>query len=142
MDEFLNDETGSVRWLCFRIHSINWNYKQLNINKIWAQAWHLAHDAKFESELTQQDVETNEERNHEFTILSREKALIHKYFQPDDLHDDPEYMTATDVEIFLRNKVGDMRLSTVGIGKAIKALKYPRIKKDGIYCYVIKPKPE
>ena len=39
MDEFLNDETGSVRWLCFRINSINWDYRaQVDINRVWAQA--------------------------------------------------------------------------------------------------------
>ncbi|MDR2440584.1 MAG: hypothetical protein LBE12_14575 [Planctomycetaceae bacterium] len=142
MDEFLNDETGSVRWLCFRIHSINWAYKQLDINRLWAQAYHLAKDKNFESELTQQDIITNEERNHEFTILSKEKALIYKYFVPNDLGDELQYLTATDVEIYLRNKVGDMRLSIVAIGKAIKALGYPRIKHEGIYCYIMKPKEE
>ncbi len=41
-DEFLNDETGSVRWLCFEILKINWDYKKdLNIDLIWAQALSL-----------------------------------------------------------------------------------------------------
>lgn len=26
--EFLTDVTGSVRWLCFRVREINWDYKK------------------------------------------------------------------------------------------------------------------
>jgi len=52
MDEFLTDETGSVRWLCFRINSINWDYRaQIDINRVWAHAYALAQDKSFESEL-------------------------------------------------------------------------------------------
>ena len=34
-DTFLDDETGSVRWLCFQITGINWNYRQeINIDLV------------------------------------------------------------------------------------------------------------
>lgn len=143
MDEFLNDETGSVRWLCFRIHAINWNYsKEVDINRVWAQAYRLAGDKDFDPELSAEDIKNNEERNREFTILTKEKSLIHKYFLPADFYDDAEYMTATDIELFLRQKVGDMRLNIVSIGKAAKSLGHVRIKHNGIYCYAMKPKTE
>jgi len=40
--EFLNDHTGSVRWLCFEIKGINFEYsKGIDINKEWAEAYFL-----------------------------------------------------------------------------------------------------
>jgi len=40
--EFLNDETGSVRWLCFVIDEIDWSYSsKVNIDMVYAQAYQL-----------------------------------------------------------------------------------------------------
>lgn len=136
MDEFLNDETGSVRWLCFRINSINWDYRaRVDINRVWAQAYALAQDKAFESELTREDIISNEERNKDFQILSREKALIHKFFRLPKNEFDREFLTATDIDLYLRTRTSELRLTTVGIGKAMKSLGYERIKQDGIYGY-------
>jgi len=48
MSEFLTDSTGSVRWLCFKIHSINHDYnnyitgvQEVNIDDGWSQAYAL-----------------------------------------------------------------------------------------------------
>jgi predicted P-loop ATPase len=40
--QFLSDDTGSVRWLCFEIESINWKYNdEIDIDLVYAQAYHL-----------------------------------------------------------------------------------------------------
>ena len=54
MLSFLTDETGSVRWLCFEISKIDWNYKTaIDIDKVWGQAYDL-YDAGYDAELTPQ----------------------------------------------------------------------------------------
>ena len=63
---FLNDETGSVRWLCFELNGkIDFAYSgEVDINKVWAQAYYLAYvDEQFNPELTLEDIVANEERN-------------------------------------------------------------------------------
>jgi DNA primase len=143
MDEFLSDETGSVRWLCFRITSINWNYStQIDINRLWAQAYALAQDKAFECELTREDIAANEERNRDFQILSREKALIHKYFKTPEHELESKFMTATDIDLHLRKETLDHKLTTVGIGKAMRSLGYERVKQDGIYGYFVSFRPQ
>ena len=138
MDEFLNDETGSVRWLCFRINSINWNYKaQIDINRVWAQAFALSLDSSFDCELSRDDIQNNEERNKDFQIMSREKALIHKFFYVPKSDGATEFMTATDIDLYLRSKTFDYKLTTVGIGKGMKSLGFERYKQDGVYGYFV-----
>ena len=62
--EFLNDETGSVRWVCFWVTRINWDYKKdIDINKIWSQAYHLFKETNFNYQLTPSEIDKNEEAN-------------------------------------------------------------------------------
>ena len=143
MDEFLNDETGSVRWLCFRINSINWAYSsKIDINRVWAQAFYLAKDKDFECELTYKDITENEERNKDFQILSKEKALVYKFFKKPDQDENSEFMTSTDVCMWLQAHTPESRLSNVAIGKAMKGLGFKRIKDGAVYGYYVVVKKE
>jgi predicted P-loop ATPase len=36
---FLTDTTGSVRWLCFEINSIEFTYESIGIDNIWSQPY-------------------------------------------------------------------------------------------------------
>jgi len=61
--EFLSDETGSVRWLCFEIDSIDWNYsKEIDMDQVWAEAYFLFKSG-FNSDLTKDEILESEERN-------------------------------------------------------------------------------
>ena len=65
MSSFLNDETGSVRWLCFELKGrIDFAYsKEVDINKVWSQAYHLDYsDHTFNAELFISDIQENEDR--------------------------------------------------------------------------------
>lgn len=77
------DETGSVRWLCFEIEKIDWEYsKKININLVYAQAYHLV-KTKFDCNLSLDEINENESRNQAFQILSEERQLIQKHFTHD-----------------------------------------------------------
>jgi hypothetical protein len=74
-DEFLSDETGSVRWLCFDILNIDFAYSKLDINLIYAQAYALYKNG-FEYQMTKADVEANEEANRKYKIVTMEKDIL------------------------------------------------------------------
>lgn len=136
MDEFLNDETGSVRWLCFKINAISWEYKkQVNINRVWAQALTLANDPDFDCEMNLEDIQANEERNKDFTILSPERALINKLLAKPTATNTGEFLTSTEIEMYLKAWSNLTRLTSVGVGKAMKAQGFERTKYDGVYGY-------
>ncbi|MFW6257646.1 MAG: VapE domain-containing protein, partial [Prolixibacteraceae bacterium] len=141
--EILDDPTGSVRWLCFEINGINFNYsKEININQVWAQAYHL-YNSNFQFELTKEEIKQNEERNKRFQVLSMERELIAKLFEPDEEKNLNNFMTATDVLDKLQglSNIGH-KLNKVQVGKALNSLDFPkgREHEDRISGYYLKSK--
>ncbi|MFH0895696.1 MAG: VapE domain-containing protein [Bacteroidota bacterium] len=138
--EFLNDESGSVRWLCFVIESIDWSYKEkVNIDLIWAQAYHLF-KKNYPCDLTPDEIKENEEYNRQFHITTSEFELIQKYLAPATKEEYEAFMTATDIVLHLSEKTsGRVKLSPINIGKALKMLSFPREKKypEKIYGYYV-----
>lgn len=135
--DFLDDPTGSVRWLCFELtDAIDFNYsKEVEINKVWSQAYYLAYkDAGFNPELTIQDRKENEERNKQFRKLTMEEELLIKYYEKSESIED--FKTATDIHIQLETM--NLHTKPESIGKALKSLNYNRIKhsKKQIYGYL------
>ena len=139
-DTFLDDETGSVRWLCFQITGINWNYRnEVNIDLVWAQAYALAFTETFDSEMTVEEIQQNEDRNRTYQILSTEQELVAKYYSPsNDIKG--KFVTATD--ILIRLTEFGLKLSPVQIGKALNALGYEKIKhkERQVYGYYVDEK--
>jgi predicted P-loop ATPase len=135
-DNFLNDDTGSVRWLCFEIIKINWQYKtEFNIDMFWSQAYSLAFDKNFISEMTPEDIEGNEKRNSSFQLLSMEQELVGKYFEKPNPNNQSRltFMTATDMLVHL-NPLG-VRLNKISIGKALSSMGYEKIKNSELQVY-------
>lgn len=142
MNEFLTDETGSVRWLCFSIASIDWNYKtKCDVNKVWAQAVALAKDINFNCEMTPEEIQANEHRNADYQQLTPERELVHKHiFHPST--EKREFLTATEIQSYLMSKTYITRLNRVGIGRAMSQEGFPRVKYGGIYGYWIAKKDD
>jgi len=138
--EFLNDESGSVRWLCFVIDEIDWSYKEkVDIDLVYSQAWYLFKN-NFICDLTREEILQNEEYNRQFHIVTSEKELIEKYLEPATADKHERFMTATDVLIHLAEKTENkVRLNAVQIGKSLKLLGFVRDKAgpNRIYGYYI-----
>ena len=139
MSSFLNDETGSVRWLCFELKDqIDFAYsKEIDIKKVWTQAFHLAYkDHNFNPELSIQDISENEERNKKYTSLTTEQELVAKYYEKST--DIEDFVTASDVMVVL--SCLNVRLSQVNIGKAFSGFNFQRVKhsKRQVYGYLAK----
>ncbi|WP_424495334.1 VapE domain-containing protein [Salinimicrobium sp. GXAS 041] len=138
---FLNDETGSVRWLCFELNNIiNFSYsREINIDQVWSQAYYLAYiDETFYPELTLKDIAENEERNKTYRETTLEEELVCKYYTQSC--DPADFKTASDLVIQLA--CINPRLNMYYMGRALKALGYERIKssQSRSYGYLIKQK--
>lgn len=139
--EFLNDESGSVRWLCFVIESIDWSYKEkINIDAVWAQAYHLF-KSNYICDLNPTEIKENDDYNKQFHITTPEFELIQKYFLPATKEANDCFMTSTDILLYLGEETnGRVKLNTINIGRALKMLsfirenKYPE-KKYGYWIY-------
>ncbi len=139
-ENFLVDPTGSVRWLVFHVTALNWEYsKKININDIWSQAYALAKDANFDESFTKQDVIENEKRNQVYQVRSPEAEMISLLFEiPNEKNQaNTEFLTATEILILLKAHSSLTRLSPVSVGRALKLLKFERVKHKGIYGYNI-----
>ncbi|MFS4456075.1 VapE domain-containing protein [Maribacter sp. 2304DJ31-5] len=139
MSSFLNDETGSVRWLCFELmDKIDFAYsKEIEIKNVWAQAYHLAyHDPNFNPELTLKDIMENEERNKKYTKLTTEQELVAKYYEKSN--DIKDFVTASDVLISL--SCLNLRLNQINLGRALSGFNYQKVKhpKRQVYGYLAK----
>jgi len=122
-DEFLTDETGSVRWLCFElVDKIDFNYKKVvDINMVWHQAYML-YKSGYKYELTQEEVEHNELRNKKYQVSSFEQELIQKHFSPSDKSSNGSFLTASEISIMLKTKYPTTIFREQYIGKAMRLL--------------------
>lgn len=141
MSNFLNDDTGSVRWLCFELSTpINFAYKkEVDINMVWAQALALS-KSNFDCELSFDDIKDNETRNAKFASLSVEHETIARYFaQPSPSAG--VFMTSSDVMQYLTPI--NAKLNHIQIGKALNALGFEKVKDKTrqVYGYQVQPLP-
>jgi hypothetical protein len=128
--EFLNDESGSVRWLCFVIESIDWSYSEkANINNVWSQAYHLF-KTNFPCDLDPDEIKENEEYNRQFHITTSEFELIQKYLEPATKETSDCFMTATEILIYISDQTfNKVKINTNNVGKALKMLSFTRDMK-------------
>lgn len=135
---FLEDPTGSVRWLVFEVFNIDFKYsKDIDINKVWAQAYYNAFERKnYNSEMTPKDIEVNEKRNERFTQLTKEQETLAVYYKESD--DLDYFKTATEISNDIQVNFG-IRANTIQLGRALGGMKYKRIKhpKKKVYGYLI-----
>jgi len=137
---FLQDETGSVRWIVFSVRNVDWNYKSdFKIDNLWKQAYYLSKDENFDEVFNNRDVIENEKRNEKYTIMSPERELINKFFKiPNNTTGkNVEFLTATEVLVSIKAQSTLSGLYSVGVGKALKAIGFERVKYKGVYGYFV-----
>lgn len=139
MGEFLQDETGSVRWLCFKIKSINHDYnntitgiKEINIDDVWSQAYSLFKSG-FQAELTQEEVKQNEERNAQFNQLGPEMEMLPNFIEASDSLRG-EFMTSTEIHNYMQTWTV-IKLNSVMVGRAMAFHGIPKVKNSQTQRY-------
>ena len=106
--DFLTD-SENVRWLVFNVDDIDRGYGNVftgkynvDLEKIWAQAYNLYLDESFNCELTSADLAINEENNLLYSATSLEKEVIQSYLSPASAKDSGKkgYRRGQSSEIF------------------------------------------
>lgn len=130
--EFLNDETGSVRWLPFEIDKINWSYREeIDINIVWSQAYILFLNG-YKAEMTAEEILENEISNSQFQIITPEQELIQKYYSPGTRDNHNQFYTTSDFLQNLSERVeGRIKLNSISLGKALKLLGFEKEQRKG-----------
>jgi predicted P-loop ATPase len=128
---FLTDSTGSVRWLCFEIDSIDWNYsKVVEIDNIWSQAYTL-YNSGFKFQLTPEEIRENETRNQQFQQVTMEYDYINKYLSPGSEINNDAFWTPTEIRDHIISKSdhkADIK-SLEKLGRALIQLGFIRTPK-------------
>jgi predicted P-loop ATPase len=126
--ELLTDETGSVRWIILPIWKIilqtqqQKGYKSVDIDKIWAQAYHL-YQSGFDYELTTEELSLLEEKNENYKQVYIEKELLLQYYQIPKKGEDgtAKVIHQTSANILIRlQKISS--INTLKLSKVRKAL--------------------
>ena len=128
--EFLTDETGSVRWLCFEVLEIDWRYKkEIEINDVWAQAYTL-YKSGFSYNLTTEDIRENDKNNRKFQVVSGEAEKISQMFEPGTEKENDGFKTAFEIATQLNlDFAGTYKFTPERVGKALTFLGFKRIIK-------------
>jgi hypothetical protein len=126
--EFLTDENGSVRWLCFDITNIDWEYsKKVNIDMVYSQAYHLLKKSSFEYDLDAEEIAENDRINKKYQVSSPERDLLQKFFKPGS-NGKGDFYTPTDLIEYL-SQYTTIKINSVQIGRELKFLGYERTFK-------------
>ncbi len=132
-EDFLNDPTGSVRWVAFFVNKINFEYSQeIDVNSIWWQAYELYKSGET-GKLTQEDIAENENRNLQFTKITPEMELLQLYTEKTDNEFLGEFLSTSEIQERL-TQLTSIKINFTMLGKALTSLKYKRVSKRLAGC--------
>ena len=121
-EHFLNDPTGSRRWLPFVVESIDdpnrFDYRH---EALFYQAYNLSMDVNFRHYLTRQETNNLNERNRNFEDTDKELELIQHYFAVPKPGEQGVYLTTTEILLKINSGLRES-LSTNKVGMALKKL--------------------
>lgn len=136
-EHFLNDPTGSRRWLPFVVESIDdpnrFDYRH---EALFYQAYNLSMDVDFRHYLTRQETNNLNERNRNFEDTDKELELIQHYFAVPKPGEQGVYLTTTEILLKINSGLRES-LSPTKIGMAMKRLGFTsKHTKHGKRYYV------
>lgn len=138
--QFLNDTSGSRRFLCFETIKINYQH-DVPMDDVYSQALSLFRNG-FQFWLDSEEIQELNQSNEEFRVVSREEELLIKYFIPCEDNTSCIRMTATEIILELSDLSGySIKVSTVIMGKILSVSGFKQIKSNGKAYYTLKRIP-
>lgn len=135
--QFLNDSTGSRRFLCFELEGIQYQH-DVDINMAFSQALFLFKSG-FRFWFDQEEIKSITESNEQYQLRSPEEELLLTWFEPIEREKATLFLNASQIGAKLADRAKlNMNDGTINkIGKALKKHNFIRIKKGGIYVYAL-----
>ncbi len=135
--QFLNDTTGSRRFLCFELENIEYQH-QVDINLCYAQALKLYKDG-FRHWFNQEEIKDINANNEQYQLMSPEEELLLTWFEPATRETANAFLNASQIAVRLAT-VANINVTdgTVNkLGKALKKHGFTRIVRNKSYVYVV-----
>ena len=136
--QFLNDTTGSRRFLCFEVEHIEYHHN-VDLNNCYKQALQLI-DEGFRYWFNNEEIKNINQNNEQYQIKSPEEELLLTWFEKADKETANAFLNATQIATrlaFFSNI--NINSGTVNqLGKALKKHGFLRISKNGSYVYAVK----
>jgi predicted P-loop ATPase len=130
-NEFLNDPTGSRRFLPFEVENIDIKAaQQLDMEKVWAQAYHL-YKTGYRYWFNDEEIDELNTRNAEFSMISKEEEYLQYYFsnvQPEGVYQKMKFYPTSIIKSKLETLTHD-KLSDKKMGEALNKLGYVKKQK-------------
>lgn len=134
-DEFLIDETGSVRWIVFEIEEIKHDFggaegynANVDMDLVYSQAYALL-KSKFPFDLSRADIENSEKNNRQYQVSTPEMDLLMKHYAPASKEQNDAFLTTTDILATISKNNHTIKLNGVALGKALRFLGYEQGQK-------------
>jgi predicted P-loop ATPase len=138
--QFLNDSTGSRRFLCFEVEEIQYQH-EVDINMIYAQALHLFNEG-FRYWFDQEEIKAISDNNEQYQLRSPEEELLLTWFEPATKATANIFLNASQIASKLAEKAKiTLTDGTINkLGKALKKHNFIQVVKCNspkFYCTVI-----
>ena len=136
--QFLNDTTGSRRFLCFEVEHIEYQH-EIDINLCYAQAYKLF-QAGFRHWFNQEEIKEINANNEQYQIMSPEEELLLIWYEPATKENANAFLNASQIAVRL-STVANININDGTINKLGKALKkhgFIRMTKNKSYVYAVK----
>ena len=135
--QFLNDTTGSRRFLCFELEKIEYQH-EVDINLCYAQALKLFKDG-FRHWFNQEEIKNIDANNEQYQLKSPEEELLLIWFEPAEKQSADYFFTTTQIAQVLSSRANlNITETTIRkIGMALKKHGFTRISKNKTYVYPV-----
>ncbi len=135
--QFLNDTTGSRRFLCFEVEHIDYTH-EIDINKVYAQALFLFTNG-FRHWFNQEEIKEINQNNEQYQLRSPEEELLLTWFAPAEKDKAQYFFNTTQIANILSTKGGIAITETTvrKIGMALKKHGFQRISKNKAYVFPV-----
>ncbi|WP_332029935.1 VapE domain-containing protein, partial [Kaistella sp.] len=135
--QFLNDTTGSRRFLCFELENIEYQH-EVDINLCYAQALKLYKDG-FRHWFNKEEIKNIDANNEQYQLKSPEEELLLIWFEAAEKHSADYFFTTTQIAQVLSSRANlNITETTIRkIGMALKKHGFTRISKNKTYVYPV-----
>ncbi|TAE69643.1 MAG: virulence-associated E family protein, partial [Bacteroidetes bacterium] len=136
--QFLNDSTGSRRFLCFELEGIKYQHN-VDINMAFSQALFLFKSG-FRFWFDQEEIKSITENNEQYQLHSPEEELLLTWFEPCPKEEATLFLNASQIaaKIADRTKL-NLNDGTINkLGKALKKHNFIRLMRQGKPVYAVK----
>ena len=141
--EFLNDPTGSRRFLSFEVYKIDYEHA-INMDDVYSQAKYLF-ETGYQYYFNFKEIEEITENNEQFQFKPLEEEYLMQYFEPCTQEKADFFLNASQVLEKLKEIVPDFFYTNgnrMNIGKILTRNGFHRVKRHKIYTYALRERTE